>query len=275
MTRTPDSGTRAAAPGEGPRTAVPGEGPQASALGDGPRPAALGDGPRPAALADGPRTAGSGDGPRVAVLGAGKVGTVLARLAVAAGRPTAIAGSGDPTALGLIVDVLAPGATPMWAADAAAQADIVIVAVPLARLETVPAAALRGRIVVDVMNYWPPVDGVLSQWENATRSSSEIVRDVLGVDVVKSFNHMGYHELDAWTRPAGDPDRRALALAGDDPATVGVVAELVDAMGFDPVPLHPLGAGHVLQPGSSDIFGANLTRAELLATLESVAPANT
>ncbi|GAA1854074.1 NADPH-dependent F420 reductase [Asanoa iriomotensis] len=213
--------------------------------------------------------------PRVAVLGAGKVGTVLARLAVAAGRPTAIAGSGDPSALGLIVDVLAPGAVPMTAADAAGQADIVLVAVPLARLDSVPASALRGKIVIDVMNYWPPVDGVLPLWESATPSSSEIVRDVLGVDVVKSFNHMGYHELDAWTRPSGDPDRRALAVAGDDPAAVEVVAELVDAMGFDPVLLAPLSAGRVLQPGSSDIFGANLTRAELLSTLDNlgVAPA--
>ncbi|MEV4537571.1 NAD(P)-binding domain-containing protein [Asanoa sp. NPDC049518] len=212
---------------------------------------------------------------RVAVLGAGKVGTVLARLSVAAGRPTAIAGSGDPAALGLIVDVLAPGAVPMTGADAAAQADIVIVAVPLARLETVPAAALKGRVVVDAMNYWPPVDGVLPAWEDATPSSSEIVRDLLGVDVVKSFNHMGYHELDAWTRPAGDLDRRALAVAGDDGAAVTAVAELVDAMGFDPVPLRPLGAGRVLQPGSSDIFGADLTRAELLSTLDAlgVAPA--
>ncbi len=212
---------------------------------------------------------------RVAVLGAGKVGTVLARLSVAAGRPTAIAGSGDPAALGLIVDVLAPGAVPMTGADAAAQADIVIVAVPLARLETVPAAALRGRVVIDAMNYWPPVDGVLPAWEDTTHSSSEIVRSILGLDVVKSFNHMGYHELDAWTRPAGDPDRRALAVAGDDPATVAVVTDLVDAMGFDPIPLHPLSAGRVLQPGSSDIFGADLTRVELLSTLDAlgVAPA--
>jgi hypothetical protein len=46
-------------------------------------------------------------------------------------------------------------------------------------------------------------------------------------------------------------------------------------MGFDPLALHPLSAGRVLQPGSSDIFGADLTRAELLSTLDAlgVAPA--
>ncbi|GIF47926.1 hypothetical protein DFJ67_7531 [Asanoa ferruginea] len=211
---------------------------------------------------------------RVAVLGAGKVGTVLARLSVAAGRPTAIAGSGDPAALGMIVDVLAPGAVPMTGADAARSADIVVVAVPLARLSSVPTAALKGRIVVDAMNYWPPVDGTLAAFEGATRSSSEIVREVLGAEhLVKSFNHMGYHELDAWALPPGDPQRRALAVAGDDPAVVQVAAELVDAMGFDPLALHPLSAGRVLQPGSSDIFGANLTRAELLSTLDALGAA--
>ena len=113
------------------------------------------------------------------------------------------------------------------------------------------------------MNYWPPVDGTLAVFEGATRSSSEIVREVLGAEhLVKSFNHMGYHELDAWALPPGDPERRALAVAGDDPAVVEEVAELVDAMGFDPLALHPLSAGRVLQPGSSDIFGANLTRAD-------------
>src|SRR5258708_5581798 len=70
---------------------------------------------------------------RLAVLGAGHVGPVIARLALKAGYPTTIATSGDPDGLALITELLIPGAQPRWAADAVADADLVVLAVPLHR----------------------------------------------------------------------------------------------------------------------------------------------
>jgi 8-hydroxy-5-deazaflavin:NADPH oxidoreductase len=71
----------------------------------------------------------------------------------------------------------------------------------------------------------------------------------------------GYHELEDRARPAGDPDRRAAGLAGDDPAAVATIADFVDRLGYDPVPLTSLRAGRVLEPGGP-VFGVVLPRTE-------------
>jgi predicted dinucleotide-binding enzyme len=197
---------------------------------------------------------------RVAVLGAGHVGPVIARLAVKAGYPVAIATSGDPDDIALITELVIPGAQPRWAADAVADADIVVLAVPLHRFLDIGPGPLHGKLVVDAMNYWPASDGVLKPLEHG--ASSEIVaRRLAGSAVVKALNHIGYHELEDRARPAGAPDRRAAGVAGDEPAAVAAIAGLVDRIGYDPVRLDSLRAGRVLQPGGP-VFGTVLGLAD-------------
>jgi predicted dinucleotide-binding enzyme len=199
----------------------------------------------------------------VGILGAGKVGTVLARRAIAAGHPVLISGSGDPSRIALIVDVLAPGAIATTSADAAARADVVILALPLGKLPSVPVAELRGKVVIDAMNYWWEVDGHRDDLANPASSTSELVQDLLPAStVVKAFNHMGYHDLDEGPRPAGEPGRKGIAVAGDDDAARATVAALVDAFGFDPVDIGALRAGRVLEPGRS-LFGVNVDADEI------------
>jgi predicted dinucleotide-binding enzyme len=193
---------------------------------------------------------------RLAVLGAGHVGPVIARLAIKAGHPVAIATSGDPENLALITDLMIPGAQPRWARDAVAEADIVVLAMPLHRFGEIDPGLLNGKLVVDAMNYWPATEGVLEAFEHG--GSSEIVaRRLAGSVVVKALNHIGYHELEDRARPAGAPDRRAAGVAGDDPAAVATIAGLADGIGYDPVRLESLRAGRMLEPGGP-VFGVVL-----------------
>jgi 8-hydroxy-5-deazaflavin:NADPH oxidoreductase len=199
---------------------------------------------------------------RVAVLGAGHVGPVIARIAVDAGYQVTIAASGDPERIALIVGVLAPGAEPRWASDAVDDSDVVVLAIPIHKFASFESESVAGKLVVDAMNYWPPVDGVQELFEGERCGSSEVVQHRLdGSTVVKTLNHIGYHELEDERRPVGSPDRRALGVAGDDPDALDVVGEFIERAGYDTVRLHSLSAGRALEPGGP-VFGVALRRPE-------------
>lgn len=193
---------------------------------------------------------------KIAILGAGKVGTALARVAVEAGYQVDVAGSGTADRIRLIVDVLAPGARPVTAAEAVIGADLVVLALPLHNFRHLDTGLLAGHVVLDIMNYWTPIDGEVSEFDDAPEGTSVLVqRAIPGAHVVKTLNHIGYHELEEQRRPAGSPDRVALGAVGDDSEAVSLVLAFLERIGFDAIDGGPLANGVALQPGSP-LFGA-------------------
>lgn len=198
------------------------------------------------------------------ILGAGRLGRVLAHLAASAGYRVLVAASGDPAPIARAMAAL--GATAATAPSVIDEADAVVLAVPLNRYRTLPAERLRGKLVIDAMNYWWG-DGISDDLSDPRTSTSETVQSFLdGARVVKALGHMGYLDMEDEARPAGVAGRKAIAIAGDDPDDLAVVCRLVDTLGFDPVVAGPLAAGIMLEPGA-EAFGADVEAAELRAML--------
>ena len=205
--------------------------------------------------------------PTIGILGAGKVGTVLGRLFIDAGFPVLIASSRPPQSIALTIEVLVPGAIATTADEVARKADIVILALPLGKYRSIPAALLEGKLVLDAMNYWWEVDGHRADLNDPRSSTSELVQQFLsGARVIKAFNHMGYHDLDEGPSVKGTPGRKALAIAGDLDDDLATVSSLVDAVGFDPIVAGTLRDSISLEPGSA-LFGANFSAGDVRAAL--------
>ena len=189
---------------------------------------------------------------RLGIVGAGKFGTTLARAAVAAGYDVAISGSGPADDIALTVDVLAPGAHAATTDEVVRHADVIVLAVPTHRFRELPPNRFAGKVLIDAMNYWEPVDGDDDELAAAPDGTSAIVqRHFPSARVVKSLNQLGYHELDEHPRPRGAADRIAIGAAGDDRSAVADVMRLIDRLGFDPVDAGALENGLALEPDGS------------------------
>ena len=164
---------------------------------------------------------------RLTILGAGKLGISLGQLARNAGYEVFIAGSGLPDKIALTIKVLVPGAVALTAEEAIAKSDTVLLALPLSKYRALPVEALKDKLVIDAMNYWWEVDGQDSALRSPTTSTSELVQAHLPRSrVVKAFSHMGYHHLTDEAKPAGSPNRKAIAIAGDSKGDTDAVATL-------------------------------------------------
>jgi predicted dinucleotide-binding enzyme len=197
--------------------------------------------------------------PILGILGAGKLGITLAQLALKASYTVFISGSGPAEKIKLTVEILTPGAIPVTAVEAINRSDIVILALPLNKYRNLPVDELKGKLVIDAMNYWWEVDGSISELESAS-SSSEMVQHFLPQSrVVKTLSHIGYHHLLDDARPPGARDRKAMAIAGDDALDVETLARVVSDLGFDPVVIGNLATGKMLEPGNP-LFGASIDK---------------
>src|SRR3954454_17033841 len=194
------------------------------------------------------------DDHRLGIVGAGKFGTTLARAAISAGYDVAISGSGAPDDIALTVEVLAPGATAATTEDVVRHAGVIVLAVPTHRFRELPPDLFAGKILIDAMNYWQPVDGDDPELAAAADGTSKVVQDRFrSARLVKSLHQLGYHQLEENQRPKRAPDRIAIGAAGDDRLAVAKVMRLLDRLGVDPVNAGPLKNGLALEPDGSPV----------------------
>jgi predicted dinucleotide-binding enzyme len=187
----------------------------------------------------------------IGLIGSGHIGSTVARLAVDAGHDVVLSNSRGPETLTDLVDRLGPRARAATAAEAAAAGDIVVVTIPLKAYREVPVEPLRGKVVIDTNNYYPQRDGSIAELDDGSMTSSELLQRRLPESrVVKAFNNIQFGHLAALPRPAGDPGRSALAIAGNDEVAKQTVTEFLDDIGYDAHDVGPLAEGWRFQPGT-------------------------
>ncbi len=203
----------------------------------------------------------------IGFIGSGHIGSTVAKLAVDHGYDVVMSNSRGPETLAAVVAELGPNARAATATEAAAAGDIVVVSIPLKAYRAVPVEPLAGKVVIDTNNYYPQRDGQIPELDAESTTSAELLQRHLPVSmVVKAFNHIQYAELADDGLPAGSPDRRALAIAGDDAVAKQTVTALLDQFGYDTVDAGPLAEGWRYQPETPG-YGPRLTAIDFTAAL--------
>jgi predicted dinucleotide-binding enzyme len=179
------------------------------------------------------------------------IGGTVARLAIDAGYDVVLSNSRGPETLQQLCAELGPQARAARGAECAEAADLVVVAVPVKAYLGLPAAPLRGKVVMDTGNYYPERDGQLQELDSGSLTSSELLaRQLPGAEVVKVFNNIFYQHLLNLARPAGATDRSYLPIAGDGATAKAAVTQFLDSIGYGAVDVGALADGWRMQPGT-------------------------
>ncbi len=174
----------------------------------------------------------------IGIIGSGHVGSSLAKAAIDHGYDVVLSNSQGPDSLAGLVAELGPKARAATPEEAAAAGDFAIVAIPITTIDQVPVEPLAGKVVIATINYFPQRNGHIAAIDNGTTTAPGILQAHLPASkVVRAFSMLDAADMSGDGHPKGDPKRRALALAGDDPAAKQPVAGLYDEFGFDALDL--------------------------------------
>jgi predicted dinucleotide-binding enzyme len=213
---------------------------------------------------------------QIGIIGAGQIGGTLTRRLTALGHQVRVANSRDPITL---ADLAAEtGATAVWAADAATDADLVVVSIPQKNVRHLAPGLLTGAKpaapVIETNNYYPQQrDGLIAEIEAGTPESVWVSQQ-LGVPahrLFKVFNGIWWKHLLENGRPAGADGRIALPIAGADGAGRALVSAVVDELGFDPVDAGPLEESWRQQPGTP-VYGKDFGIEDTVKALAEASP---
>jgi predicted dinucleotide-binding enzyme len=175
----------------------------------------------------------------IAVIGTGEVGGALGPEFAEQGH-TIVYGSRNPERSKVmdLVEKTGEFASATTPAEAAAQADIVVLAVPGLLVEEITKSLgdLSGKIIIDPTN---PLERRMNRLEHAVdTSNAEIIQAAApGAYVVKAFNTLNWRTM---VDPASAGGPVSIPLVGDNGRAKDTVAELVTGMGLEPIDVGPL-----------------------------------
>ncbi len=214
---------------------------------------------------------------KIGIIGAGNIGGNLTRRLTAVGHDVHVANSRGPHTLTALAEET--GATPATIEDAVRDAQVVVVTIPLKAVPNLPKGLLGTAApdvaVIDTGNYYPQQrDGKIAGIEDEGLTESRWTERQIGHEVVKVFNGTYAADIVDKARPAGDPARVALPIAGDDAAAKQTVAALLDEIGFDAVDAGGQDESWRQQPGTP-VYGLAADAAAVRKALDAASPDRT
>ncbi len=204
---------------------------------------------------------------KISIIGSGNIGGTAGRFWSKDGHEIMFS-SRHPEDLAQLVAQAGPTAQTGTPEQAAAWGEVVLVAIPFGKYETLPAAQLAGKIAIDATNYYPQRDGQIAM--HGGTSSELIARHLPGARLVKAFNTMRSETLRTQGRTDATADRLVLFLAGDDPDAKQVVAQLITEIGFAPLDTGTPREGGQRQQPDSPIYNQPMTVVEAQPILASM-----
>jgi hypothetical protein len=172
---------------------------------------------------------------KLAFIGAGKVGAALAVRLAQAGHEVVLAQTSEGSASLEAALTRSPKLQKAPLSEAVRGAEVVLLATPFGAGEALLrplAGELAGKVLVDCTN---PVGPGLSHGLRSERSGSELFQALVPeARVVKAFSIYGYENLADPSYP-GYAVRPTMLFCGDDAGGKALVAQLIDAVGFDPL----------------------------------------
>lgn len=168
----------------------------------------------------------------IGIIGSGGIGGVVAKLAVAAGFNVIVSNSRGPQTLQQQVAELGPKARAATTEQAASDSDLVVAATPLGAFDKLPVDALAGKIVIDMMNYYPVREGQIAVLDMDQMTSSEMVqRHLSGSKVIKALHNQDAPHLLINARLNETTDRTTLPVSGDDADAKTTVISVLEKIG--------------------------------------------
>jgi 8-hydroxy-5-deazaflavin:NADPH oxidoreductase len=206
----------------------------------------------------------------IGIIGSGHVGQSIAKAAIASGYDVVLSNNQGPESLANVVKQLGPHAEAATPVEAGARGDFAVVAIPITTIDQVPVEHLEGKVVICTINYFPERLGHIAEIDDGTTTAPGLLQAHLPKSrVVRAFSMIDAADMSEDGHPEGDPERRALALSGDDPEAKELVAGLYNQFGFDALDIGGLDESWRVDAGQK----AFVTRQDLAQLKENVAKA--
>jgi predicted dinucleotide-binding enzyme len=204
---------------------------------------------------------------KIGFIGSGRQGGAMGILFAKAGHQVLFS-SRHPEELKDLVAKAGPNAKAGLPQEAATFGDVVVIAVPYGVLPQVGkdyAALMKGKVVIELGNPREDRDGPMATDAKARGTGVASAQYLPGVKLVRAFNALSFVQVEKDAHRAGE--KLGIPVAGDDPAAVKTVVQLVIDAGFDPVVTGNLATAKSFDTGTP-VYVKGMTAKQIKETLK-------